>query len=199
VGWGFVVTGVFMAFGYRVPFFGAGLGSGLWLALIGLFLRNMAIAHYAGAAVSAALAGVRVRDLMRTQGPAAPAALPIRRLVNEWFLFHDERAFPVFDGDSFVGIVCFRDVRRLTPDEWEVKTVASIMTPRSKLTAAAVDESIEGTLHKLAASDVRQLPVLDGDALAGMLFESDVMRWLEVASARSAARSALRGATAAAR
>jgi Zn-dependent protease/CBS domain-containing protein len=199
VGWCFVLLGIVMAFGYSVPFFGAGLGSGLWLALIGLFLRSMAVAHYTGAAVSQALAGVRVRDLMRREGPWVAADVSVRRLVDEYFLVRDERALPVFDGPRFVGLVCFQDVRRLPPEEWETRAAADIMTPQERLTSTTPDEAVEHTLRKLAASDVRQLPVLYEGGLAGMLFESDVIRWLELASARSEHRYSRRPVVAGAR
>ena len=128
VGWGFIVTGIFMVFGYRVPFFGSGLG-GIWLALIGLFLRNAAAQHYAGAAVQEALAGVRVRDLMRTQGAWVDANVQVRALVEQFFLRHDDRAFPVYDGSTFVGLVCLDDVRRSAPAEWDTRTVRDVISP----------------------------------------------------------------------
>lgn len=199
VGWAFVALGIVMAFGYSVPFFGAGLGSGLWLALIGLFLRSMALAHYSGAAISEALAGVRVRDLMRREGPWVSADVPVRRLVDDWFLARHERAFPVFAGHRFVGLVCFQDVRRVPPAEWDDRTAADVMTPLERLTSASPDEPLEHTLRKLAGSDVRQLPVLDDGNLAGMLFENDVIRWLELASTQHELRRTHRGMPAEAR
>lgn len=186
VGWAFVVMGILMAFGYSLPIFGSGPVSGLWLALIGLFLRNVAVAHYAGASVTEALAGVRVRDLMRTKGPSVPSDLPIRRLVDEWFLARDERAYPVFDGDRFVGLVSFEDLRKVPPTEWDQRTVADVMTPAEQLAWVSPDEDVTQALRQLVASGVGQLPVIANGAFAGMLFESDVMKWLEIASAANA-------------
>ncbi len=185
VGWTFIAFGAFMALGYAVPFFGRGLGGGVWLALIGLFLRNAATQHQAGAAIHDALAGVRVSDLMRTEGAWAPASLPIRRLVDDLVLKHEEGAFPVYDEGHLVGLVCLEDVRRLEPSTWDVHTARDVMTPLPKLVVAGPDEEIFDALRRLGGARVRQLPVVKqgeqgSPVLLGMLYERDIARWLEL-------------------
>lgn len=185
VGWTFIASGAFMALGYAVPFFGRGLGGGVWLALIGLFLRNAATQHQAGAALHDALTGVRVSDLMRTQGAWAPASLPVRRLVDDLVLKHEEGAFPVHDEGQLVGLVCLDDVRRLEPATWDVHTVRDVMTPLPRLVVAGPDEEIFEALRRLGTARVRQLPVVRAggegvQVLLGMLYERDIARWLEL-------------------
>lgn len=68
VGWTFIVMGAFMALGYAVPFFGRGLGGGIWLALIGFFLRNAAVQHQAGHALAEELSGAHVSDRSALHG-----------------------------------------------------------------------------------------------------------------------------------
>lgn len=192
VGWAFIVAGGFMALGYAVPFFGRGLGGGVWLALVGLFLRNAATQHRAGAAIHDALGALRVRDLMRIAGAWVPASLPLRALVSEWILRHDDGAYPVFDGGDFVGIVCRGDVRRAPPSSWDERTVADVMTPLASLSVASPDEPALDALRRLGAAGVGQLPVVVGSApgvvLAGVLVERDVARWLELRAAPVAPR-----------
>jgi len=65
VGWSFIVAGGAMVLGMRVPFFGTGFGSGLWLAFIGMFLRGVAAQQEAHAVLREAMAGIRVADVMR--------------------------------------------------------------------------------------------------------------------------------------
>lgn len=183
VGWAFIVAGGFMALGYAVPFFGRGLGGGIWLALIGLFLRNAATQHQAGAAIHDALAGVRVTDLMRTEGAWVEASLPLRALVSDWILRREDGAFPVFEQGRFVGVVCLDDVRRADPSSWDGRTVRDVMTPVERLVVAAPGEELFDALRRLGAAGVRQLPVVVSGTLVGMLFERDIARWLELTSA----------------
>ena len=180
VGWLFVVIGLAMVLGFRAPFFGRGVTSGLWLAMIGLFLRNAAVAHLRSAAMDQALGGVQVADLMRTKGAYVEPRMPIRQLLDDWFLRHDELAWPVIQNTLFVGIVSVEDLRTTTPEDWATKTVSEVMTPAQKVVSATPDEPLPEALRKLAARGVKQLPVLEGGMLVGVLYDRDVARWLEL-------------------
>jgi Zn-dependent protease len=180
VGWLFVILGAAMALGVRIPFFGRGITSGLWLALIGLFLRNAAVAHVRGSAVDHALSNVGVRSLMRVNGAVVDARLPVRQLVDEWFLRHDEPAYPVVQDGIFAGIVSVEDLRKVPSGEWEIRCVSDVMTPGQALVVAAPDEPLSEAVRKLARAGVSQLPVLQEGRLVGMLWEKDVARWLQL-------------------
>jgi Zn-dependent protease len=184
VGWAFIVMGAFMAFGYTVPFFGRGLGGGIWLALIGFFLRNAALQHQAGAALTQELAGVRVADLMRKQGPwvAADVSLDV---VTQMFVQHEERAFPVFEGGQFVGLVSITDVRAARKGAGVATNAAArdVMTPLERLTVTTPDTDLVDAIRSLGRGPFSELPVVDHGVLVGMLFDRDVARWLELRSA----------------
>lgn len=180
VGWTFIVMGVAMIFGVRIPFFGQGAVGGMWLAFIGWFLASAAQRSYGALLVQDVLAGVRVSTLMRTRGWAVPANTPVSAVANQWFMRASERSFPVVDDGRLVGLVCVGDVRKLREDAWSTTPVTAIMTPRQRLAVASPDEDAPSALRKLAQLDVDQLPVLADERLVGMLTRSDVTRWLEL-------------------
>lgn len=182
VGWLFVVLGLAMILGISVPFFGRGVLSGLWLAMIGLFLRNAAVAHLRGATFDRAMSGVHVKDLMRTKGAHVEPAMPVRELLDDWFLRHDELSWPVIQNGVLSGIVSIDDLRKSKPEEWGSKTVRDIMTPVQRVVSSSTAEPLADALRKLSAAGVRQLPVVEGGLLVGMLYEKDVARWLELRS-----------------
>ncbi|MBX3187138.1 MAG: site-2 protease family protein [Labilithrix sp.] len=214
VGWMFIATGAAMAFGFRVPIFGRGLVPGLWLALIGMFLRSAAAQHQMGAAIEEALRGVRVSDLMRRVGwpptyvGAAPAAgliepvpgdASLRTLVKDWFVHHDADAFPVFDGSRYVGIVRLDDVRRVPVEAWDARTARELASVDAVPFVAPSDDVLDA-LKKLGTAGTKQLPVVDAHGeLVGLLFEQDISRWLELRTAASRARPGPRSRTASAR
>lgn len=180
IGWLFVVMGIAMVFGARIPFFGQGPVSGIWLAFIGWFLSSAAQQSYGALLVQDVLTGVRISNLMRRSGPAVPSTTSVSSVVNEWFMRSSERSFPVVDDGRLVGLVCIGDVSRLPQDAWDRAPVSAIMTPRERLVVATPDEEALSALRKFAERDVEQLPVLEGDELVGMLTRSAIARWLEL-------------------
>jgi len=199
VGWLLVATGLFMAMGGSVPVLGTGLMGGLWMALIGWVVRGAAVQSFRGALLEDMLAGVRTVDLMRAEPPWVPAALPVGELVDRMLMRDEGRAFPVYDGTTLVGLVSWTDVKRVAPDERHQTTVQDIMTPSNRLVTTTGAEPIIDALKKLRRADVAQLPVLSPTgALAGVLFERDVARWIELyAGAESSRRPPSTAATAA--
>jgi Zn-dependent protease len=199
VGWALIALGLFMAMGGAIPLLGTGLLGGLWMALIGWVVRTAAAQSFRGALLEDMLAGIRSMDLMRTDGPWVAAGLPVKDLVDRMLMRDEGRAFPVFEGKSMVGLVSWTDVRRVGADEREATVVREIMTPRDRLLTTAADEPIIEALKKLRRADVAQLPVVSPDGeLAGVLFERDVARWIELyAGAESVRRPASTAASAA--
>jgi Zn-dependent protease/CBS domain-containing protein len=182
IGWVFIVFGIAMVFGARIPLFGQGPVSGIWLAFIGWFLSSAAQQSYGALIVQDALEGVRISDLMRRSGPAVPPSTPVATVVDEWFMRSSDRSFPVLDGEGrLLGLVCIGDVTRLPQEMWDRATVSAIMTPRERLAVADPNDAAMSGLRKFGERDVEQLPVVDAnDHLVGMLTRSAIARWLEI-------------------
>lgn len=180
LGWTFVLMGIAMAFGARIPFFGQGAGSGIWLAFIGWFLASAAERSFGALVVQEVLQGVSVAQLMRRTGSMVPPETTVRAVVNDWFMRSSEHAFPVvFDG-RLLGLVCVGDVRKLPQHAWDNTLVTAIMTPRERLAVVGPGTPAEAALRKLGELDVDQLPVLEGELLVGMISRRDLARWLEL-------------------
>ncbi|MFW5942401.1 MAG: site-2 protease family protein [bacterium] len=182
IAWLLIITGIAMAFGAEVPFFGTGLVGGLWLAFIGWFLNNAASQSYRQVVVQNLLEDVPVGNIMRREPPIVAPSSSVSSLVHDRVMGTDEHAFPVIDNGRLVGLVCLHDVRGVARDRWESTRIAEIMTPREKLQITSPEEEADEALNKMQRGDHRQLPVLEHDSLVGMLRRRDVMRWLQLQS-----------------
>jgi len=183
-GWLFILTGIAMTFGAHVVFFGTGLASGLWLALIGWFLHGAATQSYRRLAIDDALAGHTVAEVMRRNAPAVPPDLSLAALVHDSFLPSDERALPVARDGTLVGLVCLSDVRRVPREAWLSTRVDQVMRPAEVLAVATPEEPLADAFERLAQNDIGQLPVLEGGRIVGLLNRRDVARRLELAWGR---------------
>jgi len=180
--WLLIVAGIAMVFGYQLPFLGSGLVGGLWLAFIGWFMNNAATQSYQQVVVEELLRGVPVARLMRASTPSVASNYPVSRLVDDYVMRNEDRAFPVVDGDRLVGLVCLEDVQKVPRQAWDTTLVSQIMTPASQLDQVSPREDVSEALTKLTRRDTSQLPVLEGGHLVGMLRQRDVMRWLQLQS-----------------
>ncbi|MGH9442589.1 MAG: site-2 protease family protein [Thermoanaerobaculia bacterium] len=183
IGLAFILTGIAMAFGYRLPVFGTGVFNGLWLAFIGWFLKNAADASYRQVVIDDLLVDVPVGRLMRKEFPTVAADMLVGKLVDEHILGTDEGAFPVVDGGRLSGMVCLGDVRKVPRGRWESTPVREIMTPASEVSVAASTEGVSEALREMTRREVRQLPVVDAGKVVGLLRRRDIVKWLHLQSA----------------
>ncbi len=185
IAWLMILAGVAMIFGVRLPFFGTGFISGLWLIFIGWFLNSAASQSYRQVVIEDILTGVSVSQLMRINPLAVPAAISIGDLVQNYMMGTEEQSFPVMSGEQFVGIVTVEDVRKVPHQQWAATTVAQIMTSADKLIKVPPDEDAGEALRELTQHDASQLSVVLNGQMIGMLRRRDIARWLQLHSGPS--------------
>lgn len=180
ISWLLIASGLLMAFGFHVPLLGRGLGSGLWLMLIGWFLNTAARASYAQLVARQALAGVAVADLMWTQPLVVSPVESVHDVVREKVLHTDQRLFPVVAEGELVGVVSVNHLRRLPDDEWSGTPIRSIMTPGSELKTVTPSSDATQALKLLDSEATDELPVVERGHLRGLLRRQDLLRWLSL-------------------
>jgi Zn-dependent protease/CBS domain-containing protein len=155
---------------------------GLWFVLIGWFLHSAAAQSYSQVMLRSALEGLKARDLMNIDFETVPAGLPVQALVDDFILKKKKRVFLVTVGEDLKGIVCLEDVKGLAREEWPRSPVSEIMTPKDKLQSVVLDADGVQILKSLTTRDVHQVPVMDGDKVAGIICRSDILKILQLKS-----------------
>jgi Zn-dependent protease/predicted transcriptional regulator len=156
-----------------------GLG-GLWLLLIGFFLKNAAQASYEQLLLETTLSGIHARDVMKKDFNSVPPDVNIEELVQDYVLRRNARCFAVIAAGEFAGLVTLTDIRNLEREEWPTTSVYRAMTPRSRLHTVGPDEDMTAVLQLMAQHDVNQVPVVWGREIVGMLERGDVMRFIQL-------------------
>jgi len=178
--WLLILAGIGMIFGLRVPVFGGGLINGLWLAFIGWFLNNAALASYRQLLVRESLEHVPVSRLMQTRLTAVPPELSLASLVDDVMSPSGQRAFPVEDDGRLLGVVFVGDLNRVDRRAWHQTAVRSVMIPAESLITIGPARDAMEALGTLGEYNVNQLAVVENGRLLGLLRREDLLAWLAV-------------------
>lgn len=178
--WVLIISGVAMMLGVRVPVFGAGFVSGLWISFIGWFLNNAALLSYRQLLVKESLEDVPVTRVMQTRFQCVPPDLPVDKLVDEYFLHSDQRGFPVLQDGHLAGMVTLEDIRKLERGAWLAHTVHDIMTPAASLKQVGPQDDVLDVLQLLGESRVNQIPVVENGKVRGLIRREDILKWLSL-------------------
>lgn len=173
-----IAIGLMILGGLQV--FGGNLIGGLWLVLIGLFLRGTAEASYQSLVILQSLEDVEVQDVALRDPVSVSPELSLDSLVNDYFLAHGFRAFPVVEDDEVLGLITIDALRELPPERRSALTVKEQMTPLSKEMIADPKLPLADALKRLESAPGQRLLVLRSGRLVGLLSKSALARFLEI-------------------
>jgi Zn-dependent protease/predicted transcriptional regulator len=179
---GEVVAYILMGIGL-IQFFTINPIGGVWMFLIGLFLRNASASSYEQMVVQTALSGLRARDLARSDFVPISPEITMAQLVGDYMLSGRGRCFPVMAGEELLGLITLTDAQKLDREQWPVTSVYRAMTPFERLKTIAPDEDAMKVLQMLSESDLNQIPVVEGRLLRGIISRGDVLRLIQVRQA----------------
>ena len=156
---------------------------GIWMFLIGLFLRNASNSSYEQMVLETTLRGVAAADVANTHYLAVPPTMMVAELVDEHLLTGHGRCYPVTAGEELLGLITLSDIRKLERDQWPTTSVYRAMTPFEQLHTVSPQEDAILLLQMMGEADVNQIPVLDGRRLVGIASRGDTLRLIQVRQA----------------
>jgi Zn-dependent protease/predicted transcriptional regulator len=172
-GYGLVTLGILAALG------GAGI-SGLWLAIIGLFVGFASTAEAEQTELTVLLGGVRTRDIMTPDPITVSPALSVQALLDDVVLRTHVSAFPVVDDHGAVlGLVTLHEVRGVPAAARASTPVLAAAVPIDRVLVTTPDVPVTELVAAISRPGTRALVVEDG-RLVGIVSTTDVTRALEV-------------------
>jgi len=154
--------------------------SGIWLAIIGLFLNNAARGSYQQVLVRQALGGEPVRRFMNAQPIVVPPWTDLRHFVEDYAYRYHRKAFPVGSEGRLEGYVSTRMLAEYPREEWEAHTVADVMERDWKALSIAPDADALKALSKMQRTGLSRLLVVEGETLVGIVSLKDLLRFLQM-------------------
>lgn len=175
VGIAFIAVGFLSVFTGRFVF-------GLWMVLIGFFLRQAAEASYVHVVINSALAGVKVGDVMKSEVITVAEDLTINDLVDGYFFRYHYDCFPVTSGETLRGLVSLDDLKNIPRERWNGTYVRDVMQQDLASLSVTSGEEVAEVLKRMVRDRCGKLPVVDGDKVIGIITRRDIMEALRVFS-----------------
>jgi CBS domain-containing protein len=167
-GVGLIILGVF-------EFIRGNLIGGVWMFLIGLFLRSAAQMSYQQLLVRKALEGETVRRFMNTNPVSVQDSLTVEQLVEEYIYKYHYKMFPVMSGDKLVGCITTRQVKEIPREKWSSETIREAASPCSLENTVPPQTDAVKALAMMNQSGVSRLLVVEHDHLVGVVTLKDLL------------------------
>jgi Zn-dependent protease len=169
---------VFIGLGV-LSFFMGSLVGGIWLALIGLFLRGAAQMSYQQLLVRQALEGEPIHRFMTTDPVTVSPTMSVQEMIENYVYRYYYKLFPVVEGDQLVGCVTLDRIKDLSSDERATRTVGDIAEACSEKNTISSDADAMHALSRMNQDNPRMM-VVDNGHLRGIIALRDLMRFFSL-------------------
>ncbi len=153
---------------------------GVWLLLIGLFLRGAAQASYQQLVIRKSLEGEHVRRFMNPHPVTVPPTLTVAELVEDYVYKYHYKMFPVLDDGRLVGCVTTRDIKEIPKEQWSRETVAEMAKKCPPEATIGPETDAVKALAIMNQTGLSRLLVAENDRLLGILTLKDLLAFLSL-------------------
>ncbi len=152
---------------------------GVWLVLIGLFLKNTAQNEYRSFELRFGLQDMTVGEIMAPP-VTVHTSMTLSQFVNEYVFHYHFRAFPVLESNRFIGIIDVRNIKGIPPADWPSTRIGPYLSDPSAY--CVLDPQMEATdaLKLLMTRNCSKAPVVKNGALVGILTRSDLFKLISL-------------------
>jgi CBS domain-containing protein len=176
VGGTFAITLIAMGL---LSVFAAHVIPGVWLILVGLFLKSSAENEYQSFELRFGLQDMRVQEVM-TPAVAVDTSMTISNFVNNYVFRYHHRLYPVVELNRFIGMIDVRSIKGVPSNEWPTTKIGAFLCDPAKYCVLDPDTAATEGLRRLLANNCAIAPVVRRDALLGVLTRSDVFKIIEL-------------------
>jgi Zn-dependent protease/CBS domain-containing protein len=174
---GEILGAILIAIGVIEFALGTAVGGGLWLALLGWFLRTGARVERTHAVAHHALEYATVADVMTRDSLVAPAWASVGEFIDHTALPNRDEMFPVEDRDgTVVGVVSTKRLRRVPRSRRATTRIADVARPLASVPTFGPAEPATALLEHTTLDDDGFALVLDADHLIGTVGRDDLAR-----------------------
>lgn len=163
-----------------LQFFGGAFIGGMWLFLIGLFIRSAANMSYKQLQIRRALEGEPLKRFMKPDPVIARPSLSIKELVEDYVYQYHYKLYPVVEQDQLKGCVSTRQIKSMDREKWADTTVSDVLEPCSEANTIDPDADAVEALSTMGENNTSRLLVSKGGRLLGIIALKDMLDFLSM-------------------
>ncbi|MBS0350689.1 MAG: site-2 protease family protein [Proteobacteria bacterium] len=167
MGWILIIYGIFLILR-------GGLISGIWLCLIGFFLKNAAQAAYQNFMLQEAFHGEKISKYTKTNLVTVTEDISLQDLVDHYFHKYYYKLYPVVSTHDLLGYISSEEIKTIPKDQWPNLRVKEVMKPCPPELLIDASSSVTKALRKMVEQKLGRLIVLDQGQLYGIISLSDI-------------------------
>jgi Zn-dependent protease len=152
---------------------------GVWLLLIGLFLKSSAENEYKSFELRVGLQNTKLREIM-APAVAVNTSMTISQLVNDYVFHYHYRVFPVLELNRFIGMIDVRSIKGVPPNDWPTTKIGGYLSDPS--TYCVLDPDVDATdaLRLLMSQNCSKAVIVQNGTLLGILTRSDLFKLISL-------------------
>jgi Zn-dependent protease/predicted transcriptional regulator len=158
-----------------LQFIGGNVIGGVWMFLIGMFLRNAAQMSYQQLLVRKALEGEPVSRFMNANPVTVQDSITVEKLVEDYIYKYHYKMFPVMTGEKLAGCITTRQVKEIPREAWNRETIREAASPCSVENTISPSTDAIKALAMMTQSGVSRLLVVDNGRLVGVVTLKDLL------------------------
>jgi Zn-dependent protease/predicted transcriptional regulator len=152
---------------------------GIWIVVLGWFIRSGAETSLKQTLVGEALGGVSVGDIMTKDVLTVPPDITLQQLVSDYFLVHRHGGYPVVRDGDVLGVITLQCIRAVPKEKRDFVTVREAMVPCEHTVMVDTSASALDAMQNMARNKVGRVLVLDKGRLVGIATREDIVRTIQ--------------------
>jgi Zn-dependent protease len=153
---------------------------GIWLFLIGLFLRSVSQGSYQQLLMRRALEGESVRRFMKTDPITVSSSLTVEKLVEDYIYQYHYKFYPVVDGGRLTGCITVAHVKDVPREEWSSRQIGDLIDSCSTDNSIDINADAVTALSAMRRTGNSRLMVVENGELKGIIALKDMLEFLSL-------------------
>jgi Zn-dependent protease/CBS domain-containing protein len=163
-----------------LQFIGGNVIGGVWMFLIGMFLRNAAQMSYQQLLVRKALEGETVRRFMNPDPVTVQDSITVAKLVEDYIYKYHYKMFPVMAGEKLVGCITTREVKEIPREAWDRESIREAVSPCSEDNTISPETDAIKALAMMNQTGASRLMVVENGRLVGLVTLKDLLEFFSL-------------------